>query len=66
MAGKEIENQLNDQEKQSKKNVEMFENKINSLSGQNELLKKEIKTNRIIQIVGIAVIIIIFIYVIFK
>jgi len=60
------EKHLTDQDKQAAKNVELLESKIKSLSEQNELLRKEVKTNRIIQIVGFAVIIIILIYVIVK
>jgi DNA repair exonuclease SbcCD ATPase subunit len=56
------EKHLTDQDKQTTKNVELIESKMKSLSEQNELLKKEIKTNRIIQIVGLTIIILILIY----
>ncbi len=48
------------------KHLESQDLKIKSLSEHNELLKKEVKTNRIIQIIGIAVIIIILIYITVK
>jgi ABC-type transporter Mla subunit MlaD len=57
------EKHLTDQDKQATKNVELLESKMKSLSEQNELLKKEVKTNRIIQIVGLTIILIILIYV---
>ena len=55
-----------DQDKQATKNVELLDSKMKSLSEQNELLKKEVKTNRIIQIVGLTIILIILIYVAVK
>ncbi len=58
-----IEKHLTVQDKQATKNMELLENKMNSLSEQNELLKKEVKINRIIQILGLAIILIILIYV---
>jgi DNA repair exonuclease SbcCD ATPase subunit len=52
------EKHLTDQDKQATKNVELLESKMKSLSEQNELLKKEVKTNRIISIsIGIILII---------
>lgn len=60
------EKHLKDQDKQSTKNNELLENKINSLAEQNELLRKAVKTNRIIQLIGVVVIIIILIYVVIK
>lgn len=60
------ETHLSNQDKQSTKNVELLESKINSLAEQNETLKKEIKSNRIIQIIGFAVILIILIYLVVK
>lgn len=60
------EKHLADQDKQAAKNVELIESKMKSLSEQNELLKKEVKTNRIIQIVGLTIILIILIYVAVK
>ncbi len=60
------EKHLTDQDKQATKNVELLESKMKSLSEQNELLKKEVKTNRIIQIVGLTIILIILLYVAVK
>ena len=60
------EKHLTDQDKQESKNVELIENKMKSLTEQNELLKKEIKKNRIIQIVGLSVILVILIYLVAK
>lgn len=60
------EKHLTEQDKQATKNVELLESKMKSLSEQNELLKKEVKTNRIIQIVGLTIILIILIYVAVK
>lgn len=60
------EKHLTDQDKQATKNMELLESKMKSLSEQNELLKKEIKTTRIIQIVGLTIILIILIYVAYK
>jgi ABC-type transporter Mla subunit MlaD len=53
---------LTAQDNQAKNNLELLESKIESLSEQNDLLKKEVKTNRIIQIVGLTIILIILIY----
>lgn len=58
------EKHLNDIDKQASKNVELLETKIKSLSEQNELLKKEVKTSRIVQIVGFVVVISILIFLI--
>jgi ABC-type transporter Mla subunit MlaD len=60
------EKHLADIDKQATKNVELLESKIKTLSEQNELLKKEVKTNRIIQIVGFVIAISILIYLIIK
>lgn len=60
------EKHLTDQDKQTTKNVELIESKIKSISEQNVLMKKEIKKNRIIQIVGFTIVIIIFIYMILR
>lgn len=60
------EKHLSDIDKQAAKNVEILENKIQSLSDQNEFLKKEVKTNRIIQMVGFVIVISILIYLIIK
>lgn len=57
---------LSDIEKQATKNAELLESKIKSLLNQNELLKKEVKTNIIIQIVGFAILIAGLIYIIVK
>ena len=62
----ETERHLTDQDKQATKNVELLESKLKSLSEQNELLKKELKVNRLIQIVGLTIILIILIYVAVK
>ena len=60
------EKHLNDIDKQASKNVGLLETKIKSLSEQNELLKKEVKTNRIIQMIGFVIVISILIYLIVK
>lgn len=60
------EKHLNDIDKQATKNVVLLETKIKSLSEQNELLKKEVKTNRIIQMIGFVIIMSILIYLIVK
>lgn len=60
------EKHLNDIDKQASKNVELIEAKIKSISEQNELLKKELKTNRIIQMIGFVIVISILIYLIVK
>lgn len=57
---------LTDQDNQAKINVALLENKIKSVLVQNELLRKEVKTNRIIQIVGLTIILIILLYVAVK
>ena len=53
---------LTDQDSEAKRNTELLEGKIKSLAEQNDLLKKEVKTNRIIQIVGLTIILVILIY----
>ncbi|GHT28015.1 hypothetical protein AGMMS49574_01510 [Bacteroidia bacterium] len=60
------EKHLTGQDKQRAKNEEMVEKKLESLSKQNEMLKKELRMNRIIQIVEFTVIIITLIYLIVK
>ncbi len=60
------EKHLKDQDKQSTRNNELVENKLISLAEQNELLRKSVKTNRIIQLIGIAVVIIILVYVVIR
>jgi chromosome segregation ATPase len=57
---------LSDQDSEAKRNTELLESRIKSLAEQNDLLKKEVKTNRIIQIVGLTIILIILIYVAVK
>lgn len=64
--GETTEKHLTDQDKQAKNNVELLESKIKSVTEQNEVLRKEVKTNRIIQIVGLTIILIILIYVAVK
>jgi hypothetical protein len=58
-----IDRHLTGQDNQSAKDVELLESKMKTLAGQNELLEKEVKTNRTIQIVGITIILIILIYI---
>lgn len=60
------EKHLNDIDKQATKNVELLETKIKSLSEQNELLKKEVKTNRIIQMIRFVIVMSILVYLIVK
>ena len=55
-----------DQDRKATRNVELLVSNMKSLSEQNELLKKEAKTNRTIQIVGFLVIISTLIYLIVK
>lgn len=57
---------LSNQDSEAKRNTELLESKIKSLAEQNDLLKKEFKTNRIIQVVGLTIILIILIYVAVK
>lgn len=57
---------LSNQDSEAKRNTELLESKIKSLAEQNDLLKKEVKTNRTIQIVGLTIILIILIYVAVK
>jgi chromosome segregation ATPase len=57
---------LNDQDTKARINTELLESKIKSLAEQNHLLKKQVKTNRIIQIVGLTLIFMILIYVAVK
>lgn len=60
------EKHLTDQDNQATKNMELLESKMKSLSEQNELLNKEVKTNRIIQIVGLIFVLIGLIYIAIK
>jgi chromosome segregation ATPase len=57
---------LSNQDSEAKRNTELLESKIKSLAEQNDLLKKEVKINRIIKIVGLTIILIILIYVAVK
>lgn len=57
---------LTDQDKKAAMNVELLENKIISISAQYELLKKDIKTSRTIQIAGLAIILSILVYILTK
>jgi ABC-type transporter Mla subunit MlaD len=60
------EKHLSDQDTLTVKNVKLLEGKMQSISEQNKLLRKDVKTNRIIQIVGLTIIIIIIIYFVVK
>jgi chromosome segregation ATPase len=60
------ERHLAEQDKLAIKNAELIESKMQVLSEQNELLTKEVKTNRIIQIIGFTIIVIILVYVAVK
>jgi ABC-type transporter Mla subunit MlaD len=60
------EKHLVDQDKQATKNVELLDGKMKTLLEQNELLIKEVKTNRIIQIIGLTIILLILIYLALK
>ena len=60
------EKHLINQDNQATKNVELLESKLKSVSEQNELLRKEVKSNRIIQIVGLTIIVIMLMNVVFK
>jgi len=57
--------QLTQQNENSKKNVELFDNEISLLSKQNELLKRELKTNKIIQIIGFITVVFTIIFIAF-
>ncbi|MBA7551881.1 hypothetical protein ES705_44432 [subsurface metagenome] len=57
---------LTEQDTETRKNTELLVSKIKSLSEQNDLFKKEVRTNRIIQILGITIIVIILIYFLVK
>lgn len=60
------ENHLTKQDKQATKSLEMIVSEIKMLSEQNEILKKEIETNRIIQIVGLIIITVVFFFVFYN
>ncbi len=53
---------INAKSKEIEKHFESQDEKLKSLSGQNDNLKKEVKTNRIIQIIGLTIISIILFY----
>ncbi len=57
---------LNDIEEEASKNVELLQNQIKSLSQQNQLLKKEVKSNGIIQLIGFVLVLAIVTYLIIK
>jgi hypothetical protein len=57
---------LHSQDNEAKRNVELLENRIKSLVEQNDMLKKGIKTNRIIQLAGITIILAALIYIAIK
>ena len=57
---------LTDQDKQAVEHTELLQRKMNALSEENESIKKELKSNKITQIVGVAVILIILIYLVVK
>lgn len=54
------------QDKEAKSNYESLESRINLLSEQNELIRKEIKTNRVIQLVGFGLTVAILVYIVVK
>jgi ABC-type transporter Mla subunit MlaD len=58
-----IEGHLTEQDIQATKKFELLELKINSVLDQNNLIRKEVKISRIIQIIGLTVIILILLYV---
>jgi len=58
-----IERHLTDQDKQALKNAESLEAKISSLSEHSDQLKKGVRMNRLINIVGLTIIIIVVIYI---
>ena len=58
----ETNRRLNDVDNNVSSNREIVERKLIALSEQNEFLKKEIQTNKVIQIVGFIVIIIFLFY----
>jgi len=62
----ETNNHLNQQTKKNDIEFETLKNKVVNLSEQNIALKKEITTNRVIQIVGLVITIALLIYLIFK
>jgi len=57
---------LIDQDKEAKKDIQFLSSQIKSLAEQNDILKKAIKINRIIQIIGLTIIVIISVYMFFK
>jgi predicted nucleic acid-binding Zn-ribbon protein len=63
---KETNNHLSQQDKKNDTEFETLKKEVSNLSEQNSDLKKEIKTNRIIQIIGLVITISILIYIIIK
>lgn len=61
-----ISKSLANQDKLASENIKLLLNNIQSLSAQNDLLKKVVKVIGIIQIVGITIILIILLYVAVK
>jgi len=59
-------NHLNQQDKKTDTEFEILKKEVSNLSVQNSDLKKDIKTNRIIQIIGLVISISILIYIIIK
>ena len=57
---------LSEQDLKETKNNELLEGKMKILLEQNDLQKKEVKTNRVIHIAGLTIIIIILIYIVIK
>jgi DNA repair exonuclease SbcCD ATPase subunit len=58
--------QLDELAIEAKKNAELIVSKMKYLADQNEILRKEIKTNKLIQFIGIGLTLIILIYLIYK
>jgi DNA repair exonuclease SbcCD ATPase subunit len=58
--------QLDELSIEAKKNTEFIESKIKGLADQNEIIIKEIKTNKLIQFIGLSLTLIILIYLIYK
>jgi ABC-type transporter Mla subunit MlaD len=63
---KETNSHLSQQDKKNDTEFETLKKEVSNLSEQNSDLKKEIKTNRIIQIIGLVITISILIYIIIK
>jgi ABC-type transporter Mla subunit MlaD len=58
--------QLNNQGKEAKFRFEHLEKKLESLAEQNESLKKHVKTNRIIQIIGLTIVSLVLVYIVIQ